>query len=354
MAIYDKELLDNTISDDNNISLPAPEIGSPSLSQLNPNLVSEPIGLGSSLKKGLSLKELSDAAKSSATLGGFLSSPSSISKKELLENQRYPVYQRGLDLENIYALQQPWYKRLANGTIKMGATAVGTFAQGFATIPNTISALKTGDVSKLSGEPDGYEASIDTWLKNLEDNFPNYYSRYEKSHPYRSMVPGFTGSANFWGDKIIKNLGFTAGAIGSAIIQDAIIGAVTEGLGEIPLVANQIGKASLYLNKLFTGTNKLDDVLTLAQQLGKSEKTILNLEKLGQLSAAAQINSGFRYGASLYGASRTEAAIEARDGYKTVKDELTRQYKLEHAGEEPNLEAQKQIDNYAENAMNTR
>src|SRR6185369_6647234 len=161
MAIFDNELVDNTIGN-TDLQSPAPALGSPSLSQLNPNTVSPALGVGSSLKRRLSLKELADSAKSAKSIG-FGISPSSIPQKELLENQRYTTYQRGVDLENINALQQPWYNRLANGTIKMGATAVGTFAQGFATIPNTISAIKNGEASKLSGEPDGYEASIDNW-----------------------------------------------------------------------------------------------------------------------------------------------------------------------------------------------
>jgi len=352
MAIFDNELVDNTIGN-TDLESPAPALGSPSLSQLNPNTTFPALGVGSSLKRGLSLKELADSAKSAKSTGFSISS-SSIPQKELLENQRYTTYQRGVDLENINALQQPWYNRLANGTIKMGATAIGTFAQGFATIPNTISAIKNGEASKLSGEPDGYEASIDNWLKNIEDVLPNYYSRYEKEHPFTSIIPGFTGSANFWGDKIIKNLGFTAGAIGSALVQDAVIGAATEGLGEIPLVANQIGKASLYLNKIFSGTNKLEETLTLAKSLGKTEKSLLNIEKLAQMSAATNISDGFRWATSIYGSARTEAAIESRDGYKQVKDTLTKQYQLEHGGDAPTGEDQKQIDDYAEDAMNTR
>jgi hypothetical protein len=291
--------------------------------------------------------------------GGFMpmnvNSPFSVvSKSELLANQRYPLYERGVNLENIYGLQQSWYEQLGNGLVKMGANALGSFAQSFATIPNTATALKNGvNIADLSN-PDGYESSIDTWLRNVENYFPNYVTEYEKSRGLTTAIPFTYGSANFWGDKILKNSGFMVGAIGGAIAQDAIIGIATEGIGAIPLVASQLGRASLYLNKLFAGANKVDRVLDMARAAGKSEQTLLNIERLGQLAAATKLNNGFRYGMSVYGSARTEAAIEARESYRTIKEELTEQYKLDNFGDEPTPEAIQQIEEYATDAMNTR
>lgn len=285
--------------------------------------------------------------------GRSMSSPlESASRYELLQNKRYPLYQRNTDLENIYGLKQSWYDQLGNGAVKMAATAVGTFAQSFNTIPATVNAIKNG-YTDLSAQ-DSYEKDIDIWLKNLEDNFPNYYTRYEKDHPFLSAIPFYKGSANFWGDKIIKNLGFTAGAISGAIVQDAVISGITGGVGEIPLVANQIGKASLFLNKLFASTDKIDDILKLARVVGKTEKQILDIKKLAELSAASKLGSSTRWGAAIYGSARTEAAIEARDGYDRVREELVNNYKLENGGQDPDFSAQKEIDGYAEDAMNTR
>jgi predicted NAD-dependent protein-ADP-ribosyltransferase YbiA (DUF1768 family)/DNA polymerase III epsilon subunit-like protein len=291
--------------------------------------------------------------------GGFMpmnvNSPFSVvSKSELLANQRYPLYERGVNLENIYGLQQSGLEQLGNGLIKFGAFTLGSFAQQFATIPNTATALKNGvNIADLSN-PDGYESSIDTWLRNVENYFPNYVTEYEKSRGLATAIPFTYGSANFWGDKILKNSGFMVGAIGGAIAQDAIIGAVTEGIGAIPLVGVQLGKASLYLNKLFAGTNKVDKVLDLARAAGKTEKTLMNIERLGQLAAAQKLSNGFRYGMSIYGSARTEAAIEARESYRTIKEQLTEQYKLDNFGDEPTPEAIQQIEEYATDAMNTR
>ena len=292
-----------------------------------------------------------------------------ITNKELSENKRYRTFNPTIDdYEDFAGYGQSAVDQLANGIVKMAGTAVGTFLQGFATLPNTIAALKNGKVANLSGGPDGYEAAIDNWTKNLEDEFPNYYTQHETEHPYWAAVPFAKGSANFWGDKVIKNIGFTAGAIGSAIVQDAAVGFVTEGLGEIPLIGNQIGKASLYLNKLFsaetklgrvlgsTGESDLSILLKQASKDGIAGEKLLDLKKLQQVGQYTKLTSGFRYGMSLYGSARTEAAVEARDGYNQVKNELVKQFKEDplNNGEEPVGKDLQDIEDAATNAMNTR
>jgi hypothetical protein len=354
MAIFDKELIDNTSDRANTDITLNPALGSPATREINPDLGGfEVFGASPSFSGGMTIEQMSN-------LTNYRQSPSfsspfqMVPRSELLENQRYSLYERNKNLENINGLQQGWASQLANGVVKMGATALGTFAQSFATIPNTVSAIKSGKMADLSGAPDGYEASIDGWLKNVENYFPNYFTTKEKDHPYLAMLPFAPGSANFWGDKIIKNLGFTVGAIGGALVQDAAVGVITGGIGEIPLVASQIGKASLWLNKLFTGTNKVDDVINLAKGLGKTEQQLANIAKIGQLAETARLTNGFRYGLSLYGSARTEAAIEARDSYAQIKNELLRDYKLNNVGEDPTGEDAAQIERLATDAMNTR
>jgi hypothetical protein len=349
MPIFDNELLNNVSSRnyDNGIDRP---LGSADIGEVDVNL---DMSTGASSGFGVSFQDLAKLGQA-PTSTGFDAPFQMIPRSELMANQRYLLYERGVNLENIYGLQQSGLEQLGNGLIKMGAFALGTFGQSFATIPNTVTSLKNGArISDLSN-PDGYEASIDGWMKNVEDYFPNYVTNYERSRGLATAIPFTYGSANFWGDKILKNSGFMVGAIAGAVVQDVAIGAITEGIGTIPLVAAQLGKASLYLNKLFSGANKVDRVLDLARTAGKSEQTLLNIERLAQLSAATKLNSGFRYGMSIYGSARTEAAIEARESYRTIKEQLTEQYKLDNYGEEPTPEAIQQIEDYATDAMNTR
>lgn len=354
MAIFDNELINNVASPE---PAPLPHVD---LSSQETMKVDTSMGGFENFaanaqppsNTGLGIKELSNL--NVRTDQSSFSSPfQMISGKELSENKRYDMYQRDTNLENIHGLNQGWASQLANGIVKMAVTGVGTFAQGFATIPNTISSAKNG-IKALSGDPNGYEGTIDNWLKNIEDIFPNYFSDKEKEHPYLAAIPFFTGSANFWGDKIIKNLGFTVGAIGSAVVQDLAIGAVTEGIGEIPLLGAQIGKASLWLNKLFNGSEKLDKVLDLARGLGKTEQQIFNIKGLAQAAAATKLSNGFRYGMNVYGSARTEAGVEARDGYRQVRQQLLDQYKLDNLGTEATGADAQEIEDYATDAMNTR
>jgi hypothetical protein len=353
MPIFDNELIDNVSNRlDNEIRLPQVPIASPATMEINTNMGGNwDLGFDKS-NRGLSMDEL---AKVQAPDQISFDAPfSSVSRKTLLENQRYPMYERDVDLENIYGLQQSWYSSLGNGLAKAGVNAIGTFAQSFTNIPNTITALKNGNMSDLSGDPDGYEGGIDNWLKNMEDYLPNYITREEKLHPYRAMIPGFTGSANFWGDSVIKNLGFMAGSIAGAVVQDMIIASITEGIGAFPLIGSQIGRAALWMNKIAGGTNKIDDVLNLAQTLGKSERQLLKIQQLGQLAQSQKVLNGARYGIVSWGAAQTEAGVESRDGYRQVKDTLIQNYKDTNFGEEPIGADLQQIEDYSTDAMNTR
>ena len=358
MPIFNNELIDN-IREDGTLADLVPVLGSYEGTKLESGALFAPVE-----HKEFSLDELRQI-KTGPSTQGFGKTFTAAPQSELLANQRYPVYQRGVDLENVYGLQQSWYQQLGNGVAKLGANIVGTFAQSMTNIPNTISAAKNADIAKLSGDPNGYEGTIDNWMKNMDDVFPNYMTRYERDHPFKTMIPFTRGSANWWGGKFLPNIGFMIGAVGGAAVQDLAVGFVTEGIGEIPLVASQLGKAALYLNKVFSAETKLGRALgateltnlgrvtELAKDLGKTESQILNMTKLAQLSAAAKVNSGFRYGMAVIGSAMTEAGVESRDAYRQVKDDLTKQYIAEN-GVEPDFNAAQDIENYATNAMNAR
>lgn len=59
--------------------------------------------------------------------------------------------------------------------------------------------------------------------EGMEEALPNYYSSYEQEAPWYNNIM----SANFWGDKVLKNMGFTIGALGAAVAT----GGVGTGVG---------------------------------------------------------------------------------------------------------------------------
>jgi len=271
----------------------------------------------------------------------IISTPEPITRK-------YPVYNAFEDNEENYAKNQSWYSKWGNGLAKMGGLAAGSFAEGLLQVPDLIAGTKDGNIWK----GDWYN-TIDTFTKNLEDQFPNYYTKWEQEHPLLSAIPFSGGAANFWSDKVVKNLGYTIGAIGSAALQDIAIGAVTEGIGELPLLANQVGKASLYLNKLFTGTNRLEEVLNTARTLNKSDETLLSIANMAAAAEGARIGKGVRYMTTLASSANTEAGMEARQGYEEVKKDLIDSFYKEN-GYNPTSDDIAKIEGFATAAGNTR
>ena len=351
MALFKEDIGDNTALKAS--PTPAPVYTGPAQQPYIPSYYTEEPKLTGNTK-GLSADDIVKQLDANKGRVGLSTPQEEVSTATLQAGKRYDEYRPNVDFEDIYGQNQSGLKQIGNGLVKMGATALGTFAQSFFTIPNTISAIKNGKLSDLSGDPEGFEGSIDTWLKNIEDKFPNYYTKYEREHPFRAAIPFTQGSANFWGDQVIKNIGFTIGAIGGALAQDALVGLATEGIGDIPLVSSQVGKAALWINKLFAGTNDIEKLLETAKVAGATGEQLLNMKRLGELAQFTKVTNGIRYGMNIYGSSRTEAAIEARDGYRQVKDELIKQYQLEHGNQYPTGEEITDIEDYATNSMNTR
>ena len=348
MPVFQDEHIANTPLERDNI--PQVALGTPELTPFSgaPALSSDEEGVASQRSRdGLSGEQLTKLASRPGPGGGVNLIPLS----EIEANKRYPTYVRNMDLETVYGLQQPWYKQLGNSIIKGAATMTGTFLQSFATIPDTIAAIKTGASEKSFSKgmaelsnPKGYEADIDKFLKNLEDVFPNYMTRWERDHPFLSAISP-KGAANWWGENIIKNSGFMVGSMLGAAAQDTAIGLVTGGVGDVPLIGNQLSRMFLKIGKLAATSTTLERDLTYA---GKGIG-----ETIEALSATQRIKTGLRYGLANYSAARSEAAVESRDGYNQVKEALISQYKESHEGEPTGADLA-EIEDYATNAMNVR
>lgn len=137
---------------------------------------------------------------------------------------------------DVRAGNQPWYSKIANGIGKMGVLAGTTFLDGTLGLLYGIGQgiynltdddEKTGFLSGL-WDNDFSKAmqSINEWS---EEVMPNYYSDKELNSPWYENI--FT--ANFIGDKFLKNLGFTIGALYSGGIEAAGI----KGLGKLAMKA---------------------------------------------------------------------------------------------------------------------
>ena len=138
------------------------------------------------------------------------------------------------NLGDIRAENQPWYAQIGAGLAK-GAILAGTtfldgtlgllFGAGTAISEDRWSGLWDNDFSKAM-------QSVNEWS---EQALPNYYTKAEQEQPWYENI--FT--ANFLGDKFIKNLGFTVGAFYSGGVTAAGLKAT-----KLPQLIGAIAKSS--------------------------------------------------------------------------------------------------------------
>lgn len=157
------------------------------------------------------------------------------------------------ELGDIRAENQPWYAQIGAGLAK-GAILAGTtfldgtvgliFGAGTAIGEGRWSGLWDNDFSKAM-------QSVNEWS---EQALPNYYTRAEQEQPWYENI--FT--ANFLGDKFIKNLGFTAGAFYSGGVTAAglkvtklpqLIGAIAKSSKAPAIVNTAVGATISAVNE---------------------------------------------------------------------------------------------------------
>ena len=111
-------------------------------------------------------------------------------------------------LQDIRAENQPWYAQLGAGVAKGVSLAVTTFLSGtLGLLYGGASAFKNQSWARLWDNR--VTEGLQQWNDMMEEELPNYYTAEEQQGPFWNHI--FT--ANFLGDKLIKNLGFTVGAL---------------------------------------------------------------------------------------------------------------------------------------------
>lgn len=186
------------------------------------------------------------------------------------------------ELGDIRAENQPWYAQigagLAKGVILAGTTFLdGTlgllFGAGTAINEDRWSGLWDNDFSKAM-------QSFNEWS---EQALPNYYTKAEQEQPWYENI--FT--ANFLGDKFIKNLGFTVGAFYSGGLEAAGV----KGLGKLAMAG--------------------------AKRLGAGIKTLKDISK-----ASSIVATGLGSVTSAVNEGRIEALNNSKDWFELHKAQL--------------------------------
>ncbi len=135
---------------------------------------------------------------------------------------RYDETRPGTNYEEMAGQQQSAWDKLANGVGKMVGTAATSFGSG--TLGLVYGALSVPFKGWSSLIDNDVTRSLDNMSKNLENILPNYYTQTEKDAEWYS--PDNILTANFWSDKIIKNLGFSLGALGGGVAWSKLFQAI--------------------------------------------------------------------------------------------------------------------------------
>ena len=142
----------------------------------------------------------------------------------------------GMDLENSRALAQSGFSKIGTGLGKMATTAVTTALN---TTLGTVFGVGSA-MFELAADADGdgrgfmdtIDAGVNNWLSGQfmklqdwsEDVMPNYRTAQERSEQYQREWWKHMGTANFIGDSILKNFGFTIGAVGGGFVWSKLLG----------------------------------------------------------------------------------------------------------------------------------
>lgn len=230
----------------------------------------------------------------------------------------------GIDTEDIYGKLQGGGEQLWNSLVKTGATALTSFASAFSTFGDSIDSIREGKPF----DEDSVLGKTQEWLQDLENTYPNYYTEWEREHPYLSALPFSGGSTNFWGDKVLKNAGFTIGSLASSFLVDAGIELATGGAAtpaSLILAANQIKKAISPIKNAFRSLakvstlNKVDDLMGVAR-VGEG----IN-EGLKGMNQAYNLKKALQFAGTTYFAAQGESMIEGYQQYYQTKADLYKQ-----------------------------
>ena len=144
----------------------------------------------------------------------------------IYQGNRYASSRPGEDLEEMYAQQQSVPSKWMNAAVKMAGTFSASYLGGTAgLVYGAVEALTTGRLAAIADNEVNRKA--DAVNKYLEDAAPNYYKHVEQDADWYS--PDNLLTANFWSDKVMKNLAYSYGAIAGGMAWAKILKSIALG-----------------------------------------------------------------------------------------------------------------------------
>lgn len=236
-----------------------------------------------------------------------------LSTSQIESDGRYPVYNFGLDNEDIYGRQQSGGAQLFNGLLK-GLATTGTTAIG-GTVGLINGVYQWAADGKFSSFYDNdMTRSIDNISQHLENTLPNYQTQEQRDRSWYNPKTYLT--ANFWGDNILKNAGFAAGSLISGLAWGKVgsmVGSLAKGMAT-GAIAEVGANSALESALLARDPGAIEQLGASSAKLANSINTFDKVKDVGQ--------NLVRAGLSTFG----ESSMEAYQAKNTYKDTLTKEY----------------------------
>ena len=267
---------------------------------------------------------------------------------------KFDTYKDGIDNNEYFAQNQSTGEKWANGGIKfldktfnavLGGTAGVVYGLGAALANKSMDSIYDNDFSN-------YLDDMDT---KMNYQFANYYKKQDEN----AGVFGQMTQANFWADKFLGGLAFTAGAIVSEGLWDVATGGMAMGTGlarattKFASTASKVAQAERWGLKA-VGETALIDGLSAYKKL--TIPTLGSVYKTGVQGKQLAIIAG-KTGELLSIAGRTirsagyEASVEALQYKKEAEGNFYRNFSQEY-GREPDAKEIKEFEESNNSASN--
>ena len=248
---------------------------------------------------------------------------------------RYEQTRPFTDFEEMAAQQQSGFDQFKNGISKMVGLGATSFVSGTAGLLYGIgSAASTLKFSNLYNNP--VTQMMDQAQSGMEDYLPNYYKKSEQDSEWWSPDNWYT--ANFWGDKVFKNIGYGIGSIYGGAAWSKVFKLIGQTNGLVR--AGKGLEASANIEKAM-------GIVPKTQKLSAIESTLANLS---QGARDVIKNNGDRFLVSAMG-TFGEASIEALQKMNEFRNSAIEEYKNKF-GYAPEGEDLDEINAFAEKTGN--
>jgi len=248
---------------------------------------------------------------------------------------RYKQTLPGTDYEEMAASGQSAGEKWANGSLKLLGTAGTSFVSGTLGLVHGIGAsIAEQRLASLIDNPT--TRKMDEVMQGLEDYAPNYYSHEEQDANWYS--PKNILTANFWSDKVLKNLGYSVGAIGGGVAW----GSLFRSIG----LTNRLVQAGRGMEAATAIEGSMSAVPNM-QKLNAFESALNSMaQKYIKSPVSAVLKDSDRILTSTMG-TFGEASMEGLQGMNEYRRDAIEEYKKMY-GVEPTGEALNKINESAD------